>query len=303
MAFADLVEFWREVNWRRPYGFRSAEYGTGYHRGKDLAGGYAKPVYALTSGTIVKTGFSSNIGHYIVVDTGRTGVERYEIYCHMFDGEGPKSGRINAGDWIGRLAVKGESTGSSWTGAHLHFVVTGFIDGAYNTNRTTINPDPYIISALTGTSGGGSVPFEPEGFLMALAPAQQGQVYDALIKHGPTGDYFSTDALIDIERKENQPRLDGIVARTDAANTRLDAIIEMLKVLDPAKATDIEAFDAKLRESEARTIAATQKAVEDSSKALRTELIAALSNDLELDTEAITAAVDDAFSKVFVQPT
>ena len=182
MTRAQLVEFWREVNWRRPWGYRSTEYGTGYHRGKDLAGGYAKPVYALTSGNIVKTGFSSNIGHYIVVDTGRAGDARYEIYCHMFDGAGPKSGYIKAGDYIGRLAVEGESTGSSWRAPHLHFVVTGYIDGAFNTKRVTLNPDPYILNALAGTSGGGSTPFDPtEDDLTAEDTANIKTILDVLI--------------------------------------------------------------------------------------------------------------------------
>jgi len=93
------------------------------------------------------------------------------------------------------------------------------------------------------------------------------------------------------------PRLDGIVARQDATNTWLPAIVEMIKELDPSKEADIAAFEGIVRESEARTLVAVAKTVEDSTAALRAELVAALSG--ATDAEVVTAAVDEAFGRVF----
>ena len=70
----------------------------------------------------------------------------------------------------------------------------------------------------------GSTAFNLGGFLMALSDAQQAQIYDALIEHGPTGDYYKTDAILGDVRKFG----DGLVARTDASNTRLDAVLAIL---------------------------------------------------------------------------
>jgi hypothetical protein len=40
----------------------------------------------------------------------------------------------------------------------------------------------------------------PKGFLMALSDFQQAQMYDALVAHSPSGDYYKTDAAINDNR-------------------------------------------------------------------------------------------------------
>lgn len=61
----------------------------------------------------------------------------------------------------------------------------------YQSWRDKHRNDPAPMSAtLTG------------GFLMALSDAQQAQVYDALVKHSPSGDYYTPDAVINILREE-----------------------------------------------------------------------------------------------------
>lgn len=158
-----LAGFWAEAYWRRAYGFRSTEYTTGYHRGQDLAGGFAKEVPALRSGAIVFVGRSSAIGFYIVVDvTGRPGPDRYDIYCHMFDGDARRGGFINAGERIGRLALEHERPGTSWKGAHLHHVVSEFPDAGWSVYRPTVDPRPIILAALATPAGGAGKPFDPE---------------------------------------------------------------------------------------------------------------------------------------------
>lgn len=82
-------------------------------------------------------------------------------------------------------------------------------------------------------AGSGSVPFPTpsptkEGFLMALAPAQQAQIYDANIRHSEAGDYYTNDAILNDVRTYGE----GLVARIDAANTRLEAIMRKLEAMD-----------------------------------------------------------------------
>jgi hypothetical protein len=151
-----------------------------------------------------------------------------------------------------------------------------------------------------GSASGSSVvptPKPEEDFLSALAPAQQGQLYDANIRHSPAGDYYMSDAILGDVRSYGA----GLVARTDAANTRLEALLAMQKAQAEGGAAqaDIEAFDAKLRESEARTVAATKQAVEAATTALRAEIAASVAEAFGLPAEQLNDAIDEAFGRVY----
>jgi hypothetical protein len=77
---------------------------------------------------------------------------------------------------------------------------------------------------------------------MALSDAQQAQLYDALVVNG--GQYFMPEAIVNVLRTEIIPRLDGIVARTDASNTNLGAVLGILGSLDSGAAISPEQIDS-----------------------------------------------------------
>ncbi|WP_036321827.1 M23 family metallopeptidase [Microbacterium sp. B24] len=167
------TDFWG-ASWRRtnPYGTPGsrAVYTKGYHRGEDIANnGQVADIPALRSGEVIDSGRSSVIGFWVCIKPDAD-PSRRDIYCHMFEPSAKRSGRVNAGDIIGRMATWGESPGTGWTGPHLHFVVSDLSDGGHNTSRADFDPRPIITAAL---ANGGNAPAP------APAPAASGgQVFD-----------------------------------------------------------------------------------------------------------------------------
>lgn len=164
------------------------------------------------------TRIDAELGRPLDVNSaGRTWQEQYEAWLRYQAGTGSfalhpdnplarhtKGLAVDTDDrigWIGSHGWVADVSGEPW-----HFEYRAWLD-------------QYIGQG----AGGGSVPFKG-GFLMALSDAQQAQVYDALVKHSPGGDYYMPDALINELRNEVIPRLDGLVARADATNTRLTAL-------------------------------------------------------------------------------
>jgi hypothetical protein len=124
----------------------------------------------------------------------------------------------------------------------------------------------------------------------------------------PGTSYGFPEATLGEIRSTVNPKLDGIVARTDASNTRLETLMHMVRTLDPAAEADLGEFERMLRESEQRTIAETRRAVEESTVALRAELVASLSAALSLPDESleainstVTETVEKVLGKVFVR--
>uniref|UniRef100_UPI00055C12C7 M23 family metallopeptidase n=1 Tax=Microbacterium sp. B24 TaxID=95616 RepID=UPI00055C12C7 len=142
-----------------------AVYTKGYHRGEDIANNaQVADIPALRSGEVIDSGRSSVIGFWVCIKPDAD-PSRRDIYCHMFEPSAKRSGRVNAGDIIGRMATWGESPGTGWTGPHLHFVVSDLSDGGHNTSRADFDPRPIITAAL---ANGGNAPAP------APAPAASG---------------------------------------------------------------------------------------------------------------------------------
>lgn len=274
--------------------------------GTDLYVPIGTPVYAPADGTIWGNGTSiaPATGRWVGINFDNGMSFRALHLSRLVRG----SGRVSAGDLIAYSGATGYGEEDwSWNvaetgGAHTHVTLWPTWDHLYGYKSKGV---PWTIDFMNyvggSAAGAGNNASSKRGFLMALSDAQEGHVYDALM--APGGAYAKTDAIINIQRGEEIPRLDGIVARTDATNTTLGAIIEMLKELDPSKSADIAAFEVKLRESEARTIAATAAAIQGSTVAIRAEIVTAIAGieGSTLDPGVITDAVDKALDRVFVR--
>lgn len=213
------------------------------------------------------------------------------------------SGVVFRGQVIGYSGASGYGK-EDWSsdpdkgGAHTHVTLWPTAVRRYGYSPET--GKPYTIDFMDyvgGTSGGGNTD-NGDNELDATEKLQLSRVHDALVQTQGAF-YYKPDAIINIQRGETQPRLDGIVARTDATNTTLAAVVEMLKELDPNKSADIAAFETKLRESEQRTATLTREIVGSAQSSLRDEILAAIDSTGTLSEEAVGAAVDSAFSKVF----
>ena len=93
------------------------------HKGVDIGATYGAPVRAAGAGTVVSAGWSGGYGKLVTV---RHADGTITAYAHM-SAITVYSGRVAAGEQIGRVG----STGNS-TGPHLHFEV--------RTSRGTLNP-------------------------------------------------------------------------------------------------------------------------------------------------------------------
>lgn len=213
------------------------------------------------------------------------------------------SGVVRRGEILGYSGASGYGV-EDWSrdpdkgGAHTHVTLWPTAVRRYGYSPET--GKPYTIDFMEyvgGTSGGGNTD-NGDNELDATEKLQLSRVHDALVQTQGAF-YYKPDAIINIQRGETQPRLDGIVARTDATNTTLAAVVEMLKELDPNKSADIQAFEVKLRESEQRTAALTRDIIESTQASLRDEIVAAIDDTGTISEESVVTAVDAAFRNVF----
>jgi len=86
------------------------------HRGIDIAAAHGTSILAADTGTVIRSGFNSSYGNFIVVNhsNGMT-----TLYAHLNARLVDEGVRVNRGQLIGRVG----STGIS-TGPHLHFEVS-----------------------------------------------------------------------------------------------------------------------------------------------------------------------------------
>ena len=158
MTTAYWKDFWGST-WRRSnrYGNPSPKwnpnlYSKGYHRGEDIANNtFVANVPALRSGVIVDAGRSSVIGYWVAIKPDNA-PNRRDIYCHMYQPTAKKSGRVKAGEIIGRTAGHGENPGSGWGGPHLHFVISTGSYGGFNTRMPDYDPRPVIKAELAAAN-------------------------------------------------------------------------------------------------------------------------------------------------------
>lgn len=171
-------EFWKTDRWTREYNWRplpgeTNPYTLGYHIGQDIGGGsWYATVPALRPGKVVRSGRSSVIGGYVVVQADEDGL--FDGYAHLNTSPNNRPGvgeRVGRGSPIGKLArsvwsgAGDDYTGSGSTGPHLHFTVSYKVDNSWNPQRGyDLDPRPFIRTALRGPewAGGGAQPFDPE---------------------------------------------------------------------------------------------------------------------------------------------
>jgi murein DD-endopeptidase MepM/ murein hydrolase activator NlpD len=83
-----------------------------FHSGIDLAADTGDPIYAVTSGTVLKVGYTDQYGKYIVIQD-----ETHEVlFGHLSQAMVVEGERIACGQLIGLAGGTGKAT----TGPHLH---------------------------------------------------------------------------------------------------------------------------------------------------------------------------------------
>ncbi|MDF2992097.1 MAG: family peptidase [Microbacterium sp.] len=148
--------------------------------GTDFACPKRTPVVAPMDSTVVRVSQVADQpqGRHVWL----RGHDGAELQMMHFDAPQVSAGqRLSAGQQIGLSGNTGNSTGP-----HLH--VSLWYQGR------TLDFMDYV---TTGRPAAAAV---EKGFLMALSDFQQAQMYDALVAHSPSGDYYKTDAAINDNR-------------------------------------------------------------------------------------------------------
>ncbi|MGC3000467.1 peptidoglycan-binding protein [Streptomyces sp. G35A] len=94
-----------------PYRKTGPHWSLGYHTGADYAAPQGRPCVAVRGGSLVRHGFDTSFGNYLVLRAG--GFDYW--YCHLSE-QTVRTGTVRAGQKIGEVG----STGNA-TGPHLHF--------------------------------------------------------------------------------------------------------------------------------------------------------------------------------------
>ncbi|UWG96358.1 M23 family metallopeptidase [Dehalobacter sp. DCM] len=129
----------REAVVSYPYGVKNARYNKGYHTGVDIVS-TMKTVYAVTSGTIIRSAYAPNDGadpdgwgNYIIL---RTIDAQYDmIFAHLAEVKGTAGAFVNEGFNLGTMGNTGNTTAP-----HLHFEIRN----VPWTNQNDINPTVFL---------------------------------------------------------------------------------------------------------------------------------------------------------------
>lgn len=85
------------------------------HRGIDIVGTKSDNIFAIQSGTVVASGFSSDMGNHVDIDHGNGYTS---IYMHLKSRLVTKGTKVEKGQLIGIMGSTGKSTGK-----HLHLAI------------------------------------------------------------------------------------------------------------------------------------------------------------------------------------
>lgn len=85
------------------------------HRGVDIVGTKVDNIYAIQSGTVVASGYSSSMGNHVDIDHGNGYTS---IYMHLRSRLVDKGDKVDKGQLIGMMGSTGKSTGK-----HLHLAI------------------------------------------------------------------------------------------------------------------------------------------------------------------------------------
>lgn len=116
---------YRKAKYTDNFGWRPDPFGGShrvYHHGIDLALGAGNNIYAVDSGTVLISKYSSSLGNYIVIEHSN-GYKTY--YAHASKLYAKVGDRVSRGEVIALVGTTGYSTGN-----HLHFAVVD-PDGDY----------------------------------------------------------------------------------------------------------------------------------------------------------------------------
>ncbi len=105
-----------------------------WHYGIDITGtGYGSPIYAIQSGTVVRSSYGGDMGNYVII-THNNGYN--SVYMHMSERIASEGDAVIKGQIIGLMGSTGRSTGT-----HLHLgIYTG--SSSYSNSRMI---DPLLI--------------------------------------------------------------------------------------------------------------------------------------------------------------
>lgn len=116
-----------------PFGPRSPLFGRNFHGGMDFSASTGTPVYAVKSGTVTVSTFSSSAGNYIEIehDDQSDGIKSSQ-YMHNSELLVAVGTHVNAGQKIALVGSTGQSTGPH---SHITFI---------NTGGDKVDPKPYL---------------------------------------------------------------------------------------------------------------------------------------------------------------
>ncbi|MEG1822993.1 MAG: peptidoglycan DD-metalloendopeptidase family protein [Clostridiales bacterium] len=117
------------------YGKKGTAWSCGWHTGVDYVGTSNKNVYAIASGTVIKTATSGSYGKHVLIkhDDGMV-----SLYAHLDGFSVMKGQKVNATNQVGIEGHTGNANGS-----HLHLELH---KGSYKYAKNCVDPDAYIKS-------------------------------------------------------------------------------------------------------------------------------------------------------------
>ena len=114
-----LPDYKWPVNNRRVssgYGWRTFGGQRQFHKAIDISASHGDPIHPISSGTVLRTGYSGNAGNRVLVqhDDGKT-----SMYAHLSQISVSPGERVSTSSTIGNIGSTGRSTGP-----HLHLEIT-----------------------------------------------------------------------------------------------------------------------------------------------------------------------------------
>lgn len=163
-----LLEAYAPERFGREWGYRSSDYAGGRHRGLDIrkqnedqTASVVTDVVAIHDAVVDRVFRPNNkVGLTVVLDRGRGVRGRYEFHSHTADPGVYPGQAVHAGDRLARNAAMWENPGQI-SGSHDHIVISDYADGAWNTDRPTYDPAPFIHAALAAVAATQARPFTP----------------------------------------------------------------------------------------------------------------------------------------------
>lgn len=93
------------------------------HQGWDLMAVVGTPVYAISDGTIVDTGFSGDYGNYVILEFNYYEKKYFAFYAHLSQISKQKGDCVIAGEVIGNTGKTGNAAKLNSSEDHLHFEI------------------------------------------------------------------------------------------------------------------------------------------------------------------------------------